>query len=49
MTDVALTPDEEKIWELQQRKSAMVRDVLGENGFARALDRDALRYLLEEV
>ena len=40
---------EEKIWELQQRKAALVQDVLGEAGFARALDREALEYLLEEV
>jgi len=40
---------EEKIWELQQKKSAMVRDVLGEDGFARSLDRDALSYLLQEI
>ena len=39
---------EEKIWELQQRKAALSRDVLGEDGFARALDRDALAYLLDE-
>jgi SNF2 family DNA or RNA helicase len=39
---------EEKIWELQQRKAAMVKDVLGEEGFARSLDREALEYLLAE-
>jgi len=39
---------EEKIWELQQRKAALSRDLLGEDGFARALDRDALAYLLAE-
>ena len=39
---------EEKIWELQQRKAALSRDVLGEDGFARALTRDALAYLLDE-
>jgi SNF2 family DNA or RNA helicase len=37
---------EEKIWELQQRKAALVRDVLGEDGFARNLTRDDLEYLL---
>ncbi len=40
---------EEKIWELQQRKAALVRDVLGEGGFARALTRDDLEYLLADV
>ncbi|MCC6765950.1 MAG: DEAD/DEAH box helicase [Deltaproteobacteria bacterium] len=39
---------EEKIWELQQRKAALSRELLGEDGFARALDRDALQFLLEE-
>jgi SNF2 family DNA or RNA helicase len=38
---------EEKIWDLQQRKAALVRDVLGEGGFGRALTRDDLEYLLE--
>ncbi len=37
---------EERIWELQQKKAAMVRDILGEDGFARALTRDDLQYLL---
>jgi SNF2 family DNA or RNA helicase len=40
---------EEKIWELQQRKAAMVKDVLGEEGFVRGLDREALDYLLADV
>ena len=39
---------EERIWELQQRKAALSREVLGEDGFSRALDREALAYLLEE-
>ncbi len=39
---------EEKIWELQQKKAALSREVLGEDGFARTLDRDALQFLLEE-
>jgi superfamily II DNA or RNA helicase len=39
---------EEKIWELQQRKAALSRELLGEDGFARTLDRDALQYLLDE-
>ena len=39
---------EERIWELQQRKAALVSDVLGEDGFAKALDRDALDYLFAE-
>jgi superfamily II DNA or RNA helicase len=38
---------EEKIWELQQRKAALVRDVLGEGGFGRALTRDDLEFLLD--
>lgn len=37
---------EERIVELQARKAAMVRDVLGEEGFARALTCDDLGYLL---
>jgi superfamily II DNA or RNA helicase len=37
---------EEKIWELQQRKRALVSDILGEDGFARTLTRDDLEYLL---
>jgi hypothetical protein len=37
---------EEKIWELQQRKAALVADVLGEDGFARALTPQDLDYLL---
>ncbi|MDX2170875.1 MAG: DEAD/DEAH box helicase [Deltaproteobacteria bacterium] len=40
---------EERIWELQQRKATLVRDVLGEGGFARALTRDDLEYLLADV
>ncbi|TMQ57399.1 MAG: SWF/SNF helicase family protein, partial [Candidatus Eisenbacteria bacterium] len=30
---------EEKIWELQQKKAALARDILGEDGFARTLTR----------
>jgi SNF2 family DNA or RNA helicase len=37
---------EERILALQERKAAMVRDVLGEEGFARALTREDLEYLL---
>jgi SNF2 family DNA or RNA helicase len=40
---------EEKIWELQQRKAALARDILGEGGFARALTRGDLDFLLAEV
>ena len=40
---------EEMIWELQQRKAALVRDVLGEDGFARTLSRADLDYLLEDT
>ena len=39
---------EEKIWELQQRKATLARDILAEGGFARALTRDDLDYLLAE-
>jgi SNF2 family DNA or RNA helicase len=37
---------EEKIWELQQKKAALARAVLGEDGFARSLTREDLAYLL---
>jgi SNF2 family DNA or RNA helicase len=37
---------EERIWELQQRKAALVADVLGEDGFARRLTPQDLDYLL---
>jgi superfamily II DNA or RNA helicase len=37
---------EEKIFELQQRKAQLVRDVLGDGGFARTLTREDLEYLL---
>jgi len=40
---------EEKIFQLQQRKAALVRDILGEDGFARSLSREDLDYLLEET
>ncbi len=41
---------EEKIWELQQRKATLSRDVLGgEDSFARSLTREDLNFLLEEV
>jgi superfamily II DNA or RNA helicase len=40
---------EEKIFQLQQRKAALVRDILGEDGFARSLTREDLDYLLEEA
>jgi SNF2 family DNA or RNA helicase len=40
---------EEKICELQERKATMVRDILGEEGFARSLSRDDLDYLLAEA
>jgi SNF2 family DNA or RNA helicase len=40
---------EEKIWELQQRKSDLVKSVLGDDGFARKLDREALEYLFAEI
>ncbi|MGH7788380.1 MAG: DEAD/DEAH box helicase, partial [Candidatus Binatia bacterium] len=34
---LAIGTIEERIWDLQQRKATLVRDVLGEGGFARAL------------
>jgi superfamily II DNA or RNA helicase len=37
---------EEKIWELQQRKEALVSEVLGEDGFAKTLTQGDLDYLL---
>lgn len=39
---------EEKIRKLQQSKSALATDVLGEEGFAKALTVDDLRFLLSE-
>jgi len=39
---------EEKIWELQQRKSQTIQDVLGEEGFATNLTKDDLEYLFSE-
>jgi superfamily II DNA or RNA helicase len=39
---------EEKIWELQQRKSQTIADVLGEEGFARSLSQTDLEYLFAE-
>ncbi len=45
---VATGTIEEKILELQARKAALVRDVLGEGGLARALTRDDLEYLFAE-
>jgi len=46
---LALGTIEEKIWELQQRKAALARDILGEDGFARSLTRADLDYLLAEA
>ncbi len=40
---------EEKICELQEKKASLVRDILGEQGFARALSRADLDYLLAEA
>jgi superfamily II DNA or RNA helicase len=39
---------EERIAELQRRKESLVRDVLGEDGFARSLTREDLAFLLAE-
>jgi superfamily II DNA or RNA helicase len=38
---------EEKIWELQQRKASLAREILGEDGFSRGLTREDLEWLLE--
>ncbi|MBM4335532.1 MAG: hypothetical protein FJ108_06410 [Deltaproteobacteria bacterium] len=40
---------EEKVLELQERKQAIVRDVLGDEAFARSLSRDDLEFLFAEV
>jgi len=41
---------EERIWDLQQRKASLARDVLGgEDGFARSLTRADLDFLLADV
>ena len=37
---------EERIWELQQRKSALAKDLLGEESFARSLSKTDLEWLL---
>jgi hypothetical protein len=37
---------EERIWELQQRKSALAKDLLGEESFARSLSKSDLEWLL---
>ena len=39
---------EEKIWELQQKKSKTIADVLGESGFAQNLNKKDLEYLFSE-
>ena len=39
---------EEKIWDLQQRKSQTIKDVLGEEGFAKSLSKTDLEYLFSE-
>jgi SNF2 family DNA or RNA helicase len=39
---------EEKIWDLQQRKSQTIADVLGEEGFAKSLSETDLEYLFSE-
>jgi superfamily II DNA or RNA helicase len=39
---------EEKIWELQQSKQQTIADVLGEEGFARALSKTDLDYLFSD-
>jgi SNF2 family DNA or RNA helicase len=44
---IALGTIEEKIWELQRRKAGLAKELLGEDGFAKALTREDLAYLLE--
>lgn len=39
---------EDKIYQLQQRKASMVKDVLGEEGFAKSLTQEDLLYLFKE-
>lgn len=39
---------EEKIWELQQHKAKTISDVLGEEGFARNLNKNDLEFLFAE-
>lgn len=39
---------EEKIWELQQKKSKIIADVLGEEGFARSLTHEDIDFLFSE-
>ncbi len=39
---------EEKIWDLQQRKSETIKDVLGEEGFAKSLSKSDLDYLFSD-
>jgi hypothetical protein len=39
---------EEKIWNLQQAKSKTIKDVLGEEGFAKSLDKTDLEFLFAE-
>lgn len=39
---------EEKIWNLQQQKAQTIKDVLGEEGFARSLTKNDLDYLFAE-
>ncbi len=46
---ISLGTVEEKIWEMQQRKAELARDLLGEDGFARTLSRHDLEFLLAET
>ncbi|MBI4025558.1 MAG: DEAD/DEAH box helicase [Verrucomicrobia bacterium] len=45
---VARETVEDKIFQLQEQKAAMVKDVLGEEGFAKNLTREDLQYLFSE-
>ena len=40
---------EDKIWDLQKRKSQMVDNILNEGGFARSLTREDLEFLLTDL
>lgn len=45
---VAKNTVEDKIYQLQQQKASMVKDILGEEGFARSLNMTDLQYLFSE-
>ncbi len=45
---VAKNTVEDKIFQLQQKKAAVVKDILGEEGFARNLTKDDLQFLFSD-